>query len=323
MRSSQSLGLERVRRFIRLPRLTQWQVVALASLASAIVAGVLIYSIVNNGALGLNLEETRNIALIIAGAAAASITVWRTLIAGQETKLSGERRLAERLEHAFKMLGDESSVERRLGIYLLERLAREEPKHYYIPILRALCDYVREPPRKHLGEEQHVGPEGSLRSDVQGAVQAIGRIWDDKKARQIGRKIEPRYRPNLVGAKLDRARLWSVNLSQVSLQSASLRDAHLGNVNFTDALIDELDLTGADLTGTSNYDPDSKSPVFGLTQDQLDSAFADPTCPPKLDGVKDTVTDRPLSWNRQAASAENIAKLINKIYSIVRLCNTR
>ena len=58
-------------------------------------------------------------------------------------------------------------------------------------------------------------------------------------------------------------------------------------------------LSDTDLSGTHFYHPHggkATNPVTGLTQDQLDEACADPDNPPKLDGVLDAETGKPLVW---------------------------
>ena len=67
-----------------------------------------------------------------------------------------------------------------------------------------------------------------------------------------------------------------------TLSGIDLRGAKLNEADLTDA-----DLTGADLRGAK-----------GLTQEQLDSARADPDNPPNLDGLRDSWTEKPLKCCR-------------------------
>ena len=62
-----------------------------------------------------------------------------------------------------------------------------------------------------------------------------------------------------------------------------------------DANLSKADISGANLSGVefSNGGPQTAK---GLTQAQLDEAQADPNDPPKLTGVLDAETGKPLVW---------------------------
>ena len=81
------------------------------------------------------------------------------------------------------------------------------------------------------------------------------------------------------------ANLSGVNLSVASLWYANLTSALLIDADLSHAVLEYANLSGADLRGAR-----------GLTQKQLDKAVADPENPPKLDGVLDVETGKPLVW---------------------------
>ena len=101
-------------------------------------------------------------------------------------------------------------------------------------------------------------------------------------------------RARLIGTDLSGSRLIGTNLSCARFIGTDLTGANLAHANLSGA-----SLRGAELSGAYFYDPGggtAASPVTGLTQAQLDAARADPTNPPKLDGVLDAETGKPLIW---------------------------
>lgn len=131
---------------------------------------------------------------------------------------------------------------------------------------------------------------------------------------------------SLGGAKLDTANLSGANLSGSDLRAASLKDVKLGGADLGNANLGGLgadlsraDLTGANLAGANlgsanlaganlsdanvsgadfshDWREGTASLARGLTQQQLEQATADPSNPPKLDGVLDANTGEQLEW---------------------------
>ncbi len=97
---------------------------------------------------------------------------------------------------------------------------------------------------------------------------------------------------NLPGAKLAHARLWNADLSNAVLLEADLSNASFSDANLYGSTLSRSNLTGADFSGSKS----GGSPVVGLTQTQLDTTCADPEDTPKLDGVVDAETGKPLVW---------------------------
>ena len=96
---------------------------------------------------------------------------------------------------------------------------------------------------------------------------------------------------DLSGAKLgssDRGVLFVANLEAANMSNADLRKADLSGTNMEKANFSGANLHRARLSGT-NLDS-----VKNLTQEQLDSAWAHASQPPKLDNAFDPVTQKPL-----------------------------
>ena len=128
-------------------------------------------------------------------------------------------------------------------------------------------------------------------------------------------------RANLSDANLRNSDLSGTLLSTADLNGAMLIRANLSNAkvigaNLTGAVLKDSILTGAEFSGTplpqealaviNDHLPAIAPEVSkvdlattGLTQSQLDEARADPNNPPKLDGVVDAETGKPLVWRGQ------------------------
>ena len=110
---------------------------------------------------------------------------------------------------------------------------------------------------------------------------------------------------NLSGAMLQDADLSRRNLHNVNLSGADLRRANLSEAIFQDAKASNALLEGANLSRASFLGADLSGVKFsvggqqtaqGLTQAQLDDAWADPDNPPELTGVLDAGSGEPLVW---------------------------
>ena len=107
-------------------------------------------------------------------------------------------------------------------------------------------------------------------------------------------------RARLIGTDLSGSRLIGTNLSGARLIGTDLTGANLAHANLSGASLRGAELSGANL---STYDLSGNSepwhtawPETGLTQAQPDEACADPDNPPRLDGVLDAETGKPLVW---------------------------
>ena len=241
--------------------------------------------------------------------------------------------LNERYQRGAEMLGNDVLAVRLGGIYALQRLAKEQPGEYHVQIMRLLCAFVRNPTvdrteepgldRHQDGEaaETHQNDGGARpRQDVEAVMEAIA------TRSKIGIELErdAEFTLDLRGAELGGLNL--INLKEVNLSSANLSFANLSsinlrpysdmsyihavNVDLTDACLVDVDLSvarfwGADLSRTILAGANLSAAVFSnlsedtlcsLTQAQLDSARADPSHPPLMDGVVDADSGEPLVW---------------------------
>ena len=354
-------------------------------------------------------ETVRNLGLVIGGAIAILLAVWRSIVSERQANTAQQGLLNERYQQGADMLGNNVLSVRLGGIYALERLAAEHPQQYYVQIMKLLCAFVRHPTededyQKKLAERnKDLSTPHSQREDARAAMDFIGSrdetrveieesqdfslnlMGADLSHAQIGRA-------NLSGsmlrnANLSNAEISSADLSRAHLQGAVMKSAHLMFIDFTDARASDADLSGArmlrltmpsltfdnanlsgaqlnrvdlsggfiqyanlshvhirssdlsdthflgsdlssarilksklsgaeilrtDMSGAILHDTDLSGTYFynshggtatdlvtGLTQTQLDEACADPDNPPKLDGVLDAVTGKPLVWRGQ------------------------
>ena len=68
-----------------------------------------------------------NVALVLAGAIALSLAVWRARVASRQADTAQQGLLDERYQKGAEMLGSQVNAVRLGGIYALERLARDYP----------------------------------------------------------------------------------------------------------------------------------------------------------------------------------------------------
>ena len=241
--------------------------------------------------------------------------------------------LNERYQKGTEMLGSGVLAVRLGGIYALQRLANEHPPEYHVQIMRLLCAFIRNPTAEGIGNagrandevgetlEAHEDGGGARpRQDVEAAMEAIA----TRSKIGIGLERESKFQLDLRGAKLGDLNLMNfehvdlswANLSgadlsrlnlrphtdmswihavSVNLSSACLVDVNLSVTRFWGADLSGALLQGANLSGAAFSDLDEDTPCR-ITQDQLDSARADPNNPPILTGTVDAQTGDPLSW---------------------------
>ena len=99
----------------------------------------------------------------------------------------------------------------------------------------------------------------------------------------------------MANALLTRANLSGAGFLGANLTGARLMNADLTGAHFLDANLEEANLTGANVSGVE-FSVGGPQTVKGLTQAQLDQAYADPNDPPNLTGVLDAETGEPLVW---------------------------
>ena len=107
---------------------------------------------------------------------------------------------------------------------------------------------------------------------------------------------------NLQGAVLSEAVLIDADLIYANLRDTSLADADLTGAKLQNAILANANLMGANLSGADFISGGVQSKSCGLTQRQLDSACADPDCPPLIEGLVDAETAKPLVWRGKACN---------------------
>ena len=252
----------------------------------------------------------RNVGLLIGAVVAALLAMWRSVVAGRQVDIAEQGMLGERYRQGAEMLGSDVLSVRLGGIHALGRLAKEHSEEYHTQAMESLCAFARHPTndaRFDASREEDTNAsagEKRLRNDVETAMIAIASRNDERVAIESRAK----FRLYLRGARLSHLRIRDANLENAWLYGADLSYAMLSKANLRGANLQDVILSGSDLTGAdlSNLDikaVDRQSSDNGktvITQCQLDRACADPDNPPKLEGVMDAETGKPLVWRGKA-----------------------
>ena len=150
-----------------------------------------------------------------------------------------EAQFADRYSRALEQVGSDNPDVRIGGIYALEGIALDSPRHHPT-VMEVLSAFIRGHSRARTDGDS---PERRPPSDVQAALTVVGR-----------RKTENDIRPmdlvgaDLHGADLTGAHLTDAILTSVDLTRARLTDAVLAGVNLRHANLHGAGLTRADLT---------------------------------------------------------------------------
>ena len=248
--------------------------------------------------------------------------------AQHQAEIARNSLLNERYQRGAEMLGSEILSARLGGIYALQQLAADYPEQYHLRVFRLFCGFVRQPTRDNGVEVasgtngKHEGDPQTLRADVQDVMQAIiarshaGIDLERRDAfklylRDANLSNLQLQTANLAGAwltnanlscavlphaDLSYARLRIANLSGARLRNADLSEAVLWGANLSGAVLQDANMSGTDFCGTGARSPIYRTPVQALTQAQLDCACADRDNPPKLSGLLDAETGKPLVW---------------------------
>lgn len=194
----------------------------------------------------------------------------------QNTKLSEDRLISERLMTAITQLGHEKIETRTGAIYVLEKVAQDFPQEHWT-VIEILTAFIREnaPVREieeqkeddlqptylnryKQGERQppqlrlNVREESSkIRRDIQIALTVIGRrnyLQEDENKKLDLRNIDLK-RVELLGANLQRADLRGCDLRGADLRGCNLSGANLDSVKLSGAILFEANLLKANLQG--------------------------------------------------------------------------
>ena len=161
--------------------------------------------------------------------------------------------LHDRYQRAARMLGEKIQAVRIGGVYLLDRLAREQPKDYHLEVMRLFASFVRH--QDHQAADDALAFHGRPRADVQAVMDFIG----SRGCKQISFEKKSCFILDLARANLQCANLQGANLESANLEGARLERANLKDARLNGARVKDTVLAAPGVT------------VIGLTQAQLDS----------------------------------------------------
>ena len=262
-------------------------------------------------------SATRNVVLIIAGVLALPMAIWRGHVAEQQVAATRATLANQRYATSANMLSSEAPFVRLSGISALQNLALEDPNRYHVPTMRLLCAFVRDPiptetpilmpePLDH----EYPNPDTcGRREDIQSALQAIS------TCHSLHRALERRenFRLDLHGADLRAARLSNMDFSNAlwgtAAGGANLCFVDFSNTNlqgscFAACKLHNAKIAGANLSGACFRVP-GQTAGYGLTQQQMDTARADPDAPPNVTGLVAAESGTPIVWGDVANSGTN------------------
>ncbi|MEP0518521.1 MAG: pentapeptide repeat-containing protein [Hyphomicrobiales bacterium] len=238
----------------------------------ALVAGVLFVIALMGFGTGLNLEEWRNLALILGGMIALPLAAWRSGIAAKQVALTEAGHNTDRYQKAVTMLGDVRLSVREAGIFALTELAENNFEKYHVTVMKLLCSFIKDRSSEQKQEQSkerkrqmELEEQRVQRAELeQQNLPAFGRhipqrrptvalqdiIAPDCQTALTGlsalRKIATVNNCALVNIELD---LNNTNLSGASLIGADLRGAFFEKANLQGVLLMGGDLEGAFLNG--------------------------------------------------------------------------
>ena len=100
----------------------------------------------------------------------------------------------------------------------------------------------------------------------------------------------------VISADLSSSQFDHTNFRGASLQGVDLSNSKLTGCNLAEANLSHAILNGANLSG-AKFSENGNLPATGLTQTQIENAWAEPNNSPILNGVTDAKTGQPLVWS--------------------------
>jgi uncharacterized protein YjbI with pentapeptide repeats len=203
----------------------------------------------------------------VGGTVAVAITGVRTTRRTNQATIDAAfgTQFADRYSRAIEQVGSPNLDVRIGGIYALEGIAFDSPRHHST-VMEVLAAFIREHSRIPADSAR---PERWPPPDVHTALTVIGRRKKEHDIRivdltgadlhgadllyadlsRVNLRDADLSHAQLVGASLDYANLWGTDLSSAVARGASLHRAILGG-----AKLDSADLTRANLTGADIHD---------------------------------------------------------------------
>ena len=265
----------------------------------------------------------------------ANIAQQQAELAQQQADLAERGFLNERYQKGAEMLGSEVLSVRLGGIYALQRLAEEHPVQYHIQIMRLFSAFARNPtkdgvPTSMLREDVNAVLQAILDrgqngielenreqfsfdltgSDLRGAylghadlaqvilvsAKLIGVELREANLSDADLRHADLSDAHLSGARLNNADLFNSNLTNANFIRADLSNTYLYEANLTNATIDLTDFSFARLDD-ANLSDATVSRSTGLSQRELDRAWAEPDKPPRVTACIDSETGERLEWH--------------------------
>ena len=206
-----------------------------------------------SGGMESGSSTLRNLGLVIAGACALLLAIWRSWVAQRQADTGQQHLLNERYQQGAEMLGSEVLSVRLGGIYALARLAAEHPDQYHLQVTELLCAFVRHPTMagRRARQPNLLGKPG-LREDLQAILTTIGARHGRQLELEKGASFRLDLRSaRLAGAWLEGACLASANLHDADLANSTLLAADLSGARLVRTDLSDVDLTKSDLTCAS------------------------------------------------------------------------
>jgi uncharacterized protein YjbI with pentapeptide repeats len=157
----------------------------------------------------------------------------------QQQQAAHDLLISNQVSKGFEQLGNDNLAVRLGGIYALEGVMQGS-NQYYLPVLEALCAFVRESTKKST-----IFPT----DDVQAVLTVIGRRRHGGEVRLYRAELS---KIDLTGADMRGANLFRADLEYANLGEAKLIGAQMMGANLTGAYLVGTDLANALLSGTTS-----------------------------------------------------------------------
>ena len=212
-------------------------------IAVLVVLSVVFWEWLNDGESGST--TIRNVALVVAGAIALALALWRSRVADRQANTAQQNLLNERYQKGAEMLGSEVLSVRLGGVYALQSLAQEHPEQYHVQIMRLFCAFARCPTEdlslKSEGEDSRQDDLWGIRQDVEAVMQAIC----SRPESRIALERNANFRLDLRGADLHGMQLLDADLSNAMFYNSNLSRVNFANTDLTDSFLSYADLSQA------------------------------------------------------------------------------
>ena len=221
-------------------------------LAMGVAVVVTIYVFEGSGqpsAAGARSVLVRNVGLVIGGAFAFWVAVWRSRVADRQADTAQRGLLNQRYQEGAEMLGSALLSVRLAGIYSLRRLAEEHAMEYHIQIMRLFCAFMRHPvgddeADTSANREHESSFSLGLREDSQAIINAVCSRSDRQIAFEDG---DSSFRFDMRGVSLEKGIIENAKLSNALFANADLSGAFLNGADLSGAALHAAVLNGAKL----------------------------------------------------------------------------